>query len=109
MVVPGIEIVLDFPPVLSGSITPEIKERVESLYISVTASFDAWGRRHKSNHTWRAYRGDVTSFVEVRNGLGRMMLLGVWPVLRATLPPRTRKRHTCGTRSRCFRLVLLGV
>ena len=64
--VPSIENVLELPPVLSGSMTPEIKERVESFYFSVAAIFEAWVGRRKSNHTRRAYRGDVMAFVDFR-------------------------------------------
>jgi len=66
VIVPSIENVPDLPPVLSGSMTPEIKERVESFYFSVAAIFEAWVNRRKSNHTRRAYRGDVMSFVEFK-------------------------------------------
>jgi site-specific recombinase XerD len=50
--------------VIAGSFTPEIKERVESFFHSVAAIFEAWVNRRKSNHTRRAYRGDVMAFVE---------------------------------------------
>ena len=66
VIVTGFENVADLPPVLSGSMTPEIKERVDSFYFSVAAIFDAWVGRRKSNHTRRANRGDVMSFVEFR-------------------------------------------
>jgi len=66
IVVPSIENLPDLPPVLSGSMTPEIKERVEGFYFSVAAIFEAWVNRRKSNHTRRAYRGDVMSFVEFK-------------------------------------------
>ncbi len=46
--------------------TPEIKERVESFYFSVAAIFEAWVGRRKSDHTRRAYRGDVMAFVDFR-------------------------------------------
>ena len=49
---------------LVGSMTPEIKERVGSFYFSVAAIFEAWVGRRKSDHTRRAYRGDVMAFVE---------------------------------------------
>ena len=48
--IPSMENVPDLPPVLLGSLTPEIKERVESFYFSVAAIFDAWVGRRKSNH-----------------------------------------------------------
>jgi hypothetical protein len=43
----------DFPPVILGSVTPEIKERVETFYYSIAAIFEAWVGRRKSNHTRR--------------------------------------------------------
>jgi len=52
------------PPVLSGANTPEIERRVENFFHSVAAIFEAWVNRRKSNHTRRAYRGDVMAFVE---------------------------------------------
>ena len=66
VVVPSIESVPDLPPILSGAMTPEIKERVEGFYFSVAAIFEAWVGRRKSNHMRRAYRGDVMSFVDFR-------------------------------------------
>jgi len=55
------------PPVLAGSVTPENRARVESFYFSVASIFDAWVNRRKSEHTRRAYRGDVMSFVQFMN------------------------------------------
>jgi site-specific recombinase XerD len=54
------------PPALSGSHTPEIQERVESFFNSVASIFEAWVGRRKSDHTRRAYRGEVMAFVEFR-------------------------------------------
>jgi site-specific recombinase XerD len=51
------------PPVIAGSFTPEIQERVESFFSSIAAIFEAWVNRRKSHHTRRAYRGDVMAFV----------------------------------------------
>ena len=52
------------PPVLSGANTPEIERRVENFFHSVSSIFEAWVNRRKSDHTRRAYRGDVMAFVE---------------------------------------------
>jgi site-specific recombinase XerD len=52
------------PPVLSGANTPEIERRVENFFHSVASIFEAWVNRRKSEHTRRAYRGDVMAFVE---------------------------------------------
>ena len=52
------------PPVLSGSHTPEIERRVENFFHSVASIFEAWVNRCKSDHTRRAYRGDIMAFVE---------------------------------------------
>jgi site-specific recombinase XerD len=60
----GQETLPALPPVIAGSFTPEVKERVESFFHSVAAIFDAWVNRRKSEHTRRAYRGDVMAFVE---------------------------------------------
>jgi site-specific recombinase XerD len=49
---------------MSGAHTPQMQERVESFYHSVDAIFEAWVNRRKSEHTRRAYRGDVMAFVE---------------------------------------------
>ena len=54
----------DLPPVLAGSLTPEVRSRVGDFYNSVAAIFEAWVGRHKSAHTRRAYRGDVMAFAE---------------------------------------------
>jgi hypothetical protein len=48
--------------VLAGSVTPENRERVESFYFSVASIFEAWVARRRSEHTRRAYRGDVMAF-----------------------------------------------
>lgn len=52
------------PPVLLGSVTPENRERVENFFFSVASLFEAWVNRRKSEHTRRAYRGDVMAFVQ---------------------------------------------
>ncbi len=51
------------PPVLLGSVTPENRKRVREFFFSVASIFDAWVNRRKSEHTRRAYRGDVMAFV----------------------------------------------
>src|SRR5450755_3655605 len=61
--VPGSENLPALPPVLSGANTPEIERRVENFYASVASIFEAWVNRRKSEHTRRAYRGDVMAFV----------------------------------------------
>jgi len=54
----------ELPPVLLGSVTPENRKRVEDFFFSVAAIFEAWVNRRKSEHTRRAYRGDVMAFVQ---------------------------------------------
>jgi site-specific recombinase XerD len=51
------------PPLLAGSHTPAIERRVESFYQSLATIFEAWVGRCKSEHTRRAYRGDIMAFV----------------------------------------------
>jgi integrase/recombinase XerC len=51
------------PPVLLGSVNPENRARVEDFFFSVASIFEAWVNRRKSEHTRRAYRGDVMAFV----------------------------------------------
>lgn len=63
----------NLPPVLLGSVTPENRQRVENFFFSVASIFEAWVNRRKSEHTRRAYRGDVMAFVnglEVAEGFG---------------------------------------
>lgn len=55
------------PPVLAGSMTPEVQWRVGKFYSSIAAIFEAWVARRKSVHTRRAYRGDVMAFVKFMN------------------------------------------
>lgn len=55
------------PPLLLGSLTPENRERVENFFFSVATIFEAWVGRRKSEHTRRAYRGDVIAFVQFMN------------------------------------------
>src|SRR5450755_1425924 len=62
--VPGSENLPALPPVLSGANTPEIERRVENFFFSVASIFEAWVNRRKSEHTRRAYRGDVMAFVQ---------------------------------------------
>lgn len=54
---------VSLPPVLAGTLTPEVHSRVESFYESVPAIFERWVRRCKSEHTRRSYRDGVFSFV----------------------------------------------
>jgi integrase/recombinase XerC len=54
------------PPVIVGANTPQVEQRVEDFFCSVAAIFDSWVKRRKSEHTQRAYRGDVMAFVEFR-------------------------------------------
>lgn len=53
----------NLPPVLAGAETPAVRKRVEQFYQSVAEIFEAWIARHRSQHTQRAYREDVMSFV----------------------------------------------
>lgn len=53
----------ELPPMLLGSVTPEYRKRVEDFFFSVAAIFEAWVNRRKSEHTRRAYRGDVMAFI----------------------------------------------
>src|ERR1700757_3683534 len=71
VVVTAPENALALPPVIAGAHTPQVEARVENFFNSVAAIFEAWVNRRKSEHTRRAYRGDVMAFVEFR-GL-------VWP------------------------------
>ena len=57
------------PPLLAGSLTPENRERVENFFFSIATIFEAWVGRRKSEHTRRAYRGDVMDFVRFMNAL----------------------------------------
>jgi site-specific recombinase XerD len=52
------------PPVIAGANTPEIAARVENFFHSVASIFEAWVNRRTSEHTRRAYRGDVMAFAE---------------------------------------------
>jgi site-specific recombinase XerD len=54
----------ELPPILVGSGTPAIRQRVEQFYSSVAEIFESWIARHRSGHTKRAYRRDVLSFVQ---------------------------------------------
>ena len=57
---------LALPPVLLGSLTPEIRSRVEHFYSSIYEIFERWVNRPKSVHTRRSYRDGVLSFVRHR-------------------------------------------
>ena len=60
---------MTLPPVLLGSLTPEIRARVEHFYSSVYDLFERWVNRPKSLHTRRSYRDGVLSFVRYRKML----------------------------------------
>jgi hypothetical protein len=66
LTVPGRESLPALPPVLSGAHTPEIERRVENFFHSAASIFEAWVGGRKSDHTRRAYRGDVMAFVGFR-------------------------------------------
>ena len=53
----------DLPPILLGTATPQVAERVKSFYFSVSEIFERWVERRSSPHTRRAYRQDVMTFV----------------------------------------------
>ena len=57
---------LTLPPVLAGTLTPEIRSRVEHFYSSIYEIFERWVNRPKSVHTRRSYRDGVLSFVRHR-------------------------------------------
>ena len=54
----------ELPPVIAGSLTTEVRQRVADFYNSVGSIFEAWVGRRKSEHPRRAYRGDVMAFVK---------------------------------------------
>jgi site-specific recombinase XerD len=57
---------LALPPVLPGSLTPEVRARVEHFYSSVYEIFQRWLNRPRSLHTRRSYKDGVLSFVRHR-------------------------------------------
>lgn len=54
---------VELPRVLLGHVTPNVRRRVEKFYGSVADLFEAWVARRRSPHTRRAYRQDVTCFI----------------------------------------------
>jgi site-specific recombinase XerD len=60
--IPESEMLPALPPVIAGADTPEISRRVENFFHSVASIFETWVNRRKSDHTRRAYRGDVMAF-----------------------------------------------
>src|SRR5260370_35400361 len=52
------------PPVLVGTVPPQVRPRAESFYAGVAELFERWVARRPSPHTQRAYRRDVLSFVD---------------------------------------------
>jgi site-specific recombinase XerD len=53
----------NLPPILLGSATPAVAQKVENFFRSVADIFETWVTRRQSAHTQRAYREDVMSFV----------------------------------------------
>jgi site-specific recombinase XerD len=62
--VPVIDETRELPPILMGRHTAAVEVQVRSFYQSVAQIFERWVTRRSSNHTQRAYRQDVLSFVE---------------------------------------------
>jgi len=55
---------VELPPILIGTQTPAVRDRVQHFYFSVASCFESWVARRKSPHTQRAYREDVMAFVK---------------------------------------------
>lgn len=53
----------DLPVIFAGHATPAVAEKVRKFYWSVADIFELWVRRRVSQHTQRAYRADIMSFV----------------------------------------------
>jgi site-specific recombinase XerD len=53
----------ELPPVLAGSLTPEVRQRVEHFYSAVAEILERWVRRCRSEHTRRSYREGVMLLV----------------------------------------------
>jgi len=54
---------VELPRILLGHVTPDVRRRVERFYGSVADLFEEWVARRRSPHTRRAYRQDVTCFI----------------------------------------------
>jgi site-specific recombinase XerD len=54
----------EFPPVLAGHLTPQVRARAEGFYAGIAEMFERWAARRPSCHTQRAYSRDVLSFVD---------------------------------------------
>src|SRR5688572_6686607 len=52
------------PPILTGTQTPAVRQRVEEFFSSLASIFESWVSRRQSKHTQRAYREDVMAFVK---------------------------------------------
>ena len=55
----------ELPPILAGYQTPQLRARAESFYAGIAELFERWVARRPSQHTQRAYRRDVLSFVRL--------------------------------------------
>ncbi len=73
----------EFPPILLGNATPQIRQRVERFYGSLAEIFEAWVQRCANPHTQRAYRTDVMAFVAF---LGIAWTREPWELFRVTVP-----------------------
>jgi site-specific recombinase XerD len=60
---PAVGAVAALPPVIAGSATPEIRQRVEGFYSCIAEIFERWVGRCRSEHTRRSYREGVMAFV----------------------------------------------
>ena len=58
------EVISELPAIQSGHYTAAVAEKVQRFYISIADIFESWVRRRSSQHTQRAYRADVMSFVQ---------------------------------------------
>jgi site-specific recombinase XerD len=53
----------ELPPILTGTETPAIRQRVEKFFLSIPEIFETWVARRKSPHTQRGYREDFMAYV----------------------------------------------
>lgn len=85
------------PPILVGTLTPDVHHPVNRFYVSIAQIFESWITRRQSPHTQRAYREDFMAFVKL---MEIEWLDQAWKILTASIKkelenPDGAKTATC--------------
>jgi hypothetical protein len=57
------EPVREFPAVFPGNDTPQVRQRVQTFYLSIASLFERWLKRSGNKNTQRSYQETVEGFI----------------------------------------------